>query len=156
MLIEHKELGQRSKAELESLFGNMYAGWDRGVVVTQERFGDGETRFSERPMSSMELAARYVAAEIGANIYEIAGRAAFAPIVTFSQIQIHLGPVFDAMAAQIEQLKAAEAREKEITRLATIEECAKVCDRWIRSKNLHESLAATDIAGEIRQLRRGQ
>ena len=37
-----------------------------------------------------------------------------------------------------------------------IEECAKVCDRWIRSKNLHESLAATDIAGEIRQLRRGQ
>lgn len=33
-----------------------------------------------------------------------------------------------------------------------IEECAKVCDRWIASKNLHEHLAATDIAAAIREL----
>lgn len=107
---ERKELGRRSKAELESLFGNMYAGWDRGVVVSQERFADGETRFSERLMTSMELAARYVAAEIGANIFEIANRAAFAPIITFSQIQAHIGPVFDGMAAEIDRLKSDLAR----------------------------------------------
>jgi hypothetical protein len=106
----HKELGQRSRAELESLFGNMYTGWDRGVVVTQERFGDGETRFSERPMTPLELSARYVAAEIGANIYEIANRAAFAPIITFSQIQAHIGPVFEDTTAEIERLKEELAR----------------------------------------------
>ena len=105
-----KELGQRTKAELEALFGDMYVGWDQGVVVTQERFGDGETRFAERPMSALELAARYVAVEIGANIYEIAGRAAFAPIITFSQIQAHIGPLFDAMAAEIEALKTDRDR----------------------------------------------
>lgn len=33
-----------------------------------------------------------------------------------------------------------------------IEECAKICDRWIRSKNLHEHLAALDIARDIRAL----
>ena len=68
------------------------------------------TRFSERPMTPMELAARYVAAEIGANIFEIAGRAAFAPIVTFSQIQARIGPVFEDMAAEIDRLKADLAR----------------------------------------------
>lgn len=101
-----KELGQRTKAELEELFGNMCAGWEHGVVVTQERFGNGDTRFTERSMTQMELAARYVAAEIGANIFEIAGRAAFAPIITFSQIQVHLGPVFDDLTAEIADLRA--------------------------------------------------
>lgn len=33
-----------------------------------------------------------------------------------------------------------------------IEACAKICDRWIASKNLHEHLAATDIAKAIRGL----
>lgn len=37
-------------------------------------------------------------------------------------------------------------------RAAVIEECAKICDRWIASKNLHEHLAATDIAKAIRAL----
>ncbi len=105
-----KELGQRTAAELEALFGNMYSGWDRGVVVSQERFGTGETRFSERPMTDLELAARYVAAEIGVNIYEIAGRAAFAPIITFSQIQVHIGPVFDLLHDEIASLRAQLAK----------------------------------------------
>ena len=39
-----------------------------------------------------------------------------------------------------------------VDRAAVIEECAKVCGRWIQSKNLHESLAATDIARDIRAL----
>lgn len=103
---EHKELGRRSKAELEELFGDMYTGWDSGVVVTQERFGNGDTRFAERPMTDMELAARYVAAEIGANIFEIASRAAFAPIITFSQIQAYIGPVFDDLAAENSRLRS--------------------------------------------------
>ena len=141
-----KELGQRTKAELEELFGSMYSGWDRGVVVTQERFGDGETRFAERPMTAMELGARFVAAEIGANIYEIAGRAAFAPIITFSHIQIHLGPVFESMEAQIKDLRKLLAQSQdhhlkyrgeadfeiehlrsqvEQIRTSTIEECAR-------------------------------
>jgi hypothetical protein len=94
MKIKPKELGHRTDAELEALFCNMYAGWDRGVNVTQERFGNGETRFAESPMTPLELAARYVAAEIGANIHEIANRAAFAPIIVFSQIQSRIGPVF--------------------------------------------------------------
>jgi hypothetical protein len=104
-----KELGQRSKAELEALFGDMYSGWDQGVVITQERFGDGETRFVERPMTQLELAARYVAAEVGANICEIANRAAFAPIIVFSQIQVDLGPVFaevDSLRERIADLEA--------------------------------------------------
>lgn len=41
-------------------------------------------------------------------------------------------------------IMAARAEEREI--------CAKICDRWIRSKNLFESLAATDIAKAIRAL----
>lgn len=112
-LMETKELGRRSRAELELLFGDMYAGWDRGVVITQEKFGDGETRFSERPMTAMELAARYVAAEIGANIFEIANSAAFAPIITFSQIQVYLGPVFKDMGDTIERLTAALTAARE-------------------------------------------
>lgn len=97
-----KGLGQRTPAELEELFANMYSGWERGVVITQERHSNGDTDFSERPMTSLELAARYVAAEIGANIYEIAGRAAFAPIITFSQIQARIGPVFDDIVQVLE------------------------------------------------------
>lgn len=97
-----KELGHRSRDELAALFGKMYAGWDRGVNVTQERFGDGETRFTETPMTPLELEARYVAAEIGVNIYEIANRAAFAPIIVYSQIQAHLGPLFDRLFSQRE------------------------------------------------------
>jgi hypothetical protein len=38
------------------------------------------------------------------------------------------------------------------TRAEAIEECAKVCNRWIASKNLFEHLAATDIAKAIRAL----
>lgn len=107
-----KELGQRTDEELEQLFGKMYDGWDRGVVITQERFGDGETRFAERTMTELELAARFVAAEIGINIYEIAGRAAFAPIITFSQIQARIGPIFDreiAKARRQERERCAKA-----------------------------------------------
>jgi len=100
-----KELGERTDAELEALFGNMYAGWDRGVVVSQERSHDGETRFTETPMTELELAARFVAAEIGVNIFEIANRAAFAPIIVFSQIQARIGPTFEAMVAQIAKLQ---------------------------------------------------
>lgn len=35
----------------------------------------------------------------------------------------------------------------------TVEACAKICDRWIASKNLHEHLAATDIKAEILAIR---
>lgn len=35
-----------------------------------------------------------------------------------------------------------------------IETAARACDRWIRSKNLHESLAAQSIQKEIRSLKR--
>ena len=106
-----KELGQRSDAELAEMFSSMYSGWERGVNVTQERFGNGDTRFTETPMTPMELAARYVAAEVGANIYEIAGRAAFAPIIVYSQIQARIGPVFEEAAT------ALEAKDAEIERL---------------------------------------
>jgi hypothetical protein len=41
-------------------------------------------------------------------------------------------------------IMAARADEREM--------CANVCDRWIPSKNLFESLAATDIAKAIRAL----
>lgn len=61
-------------------------------------------------MTPLELAARYVAAEIGANIFEIANRAAFAPIITFSQIQVHLGPVFEKMTAEIDRLTSDRDR----------------------------------------------
>ena len=105
-----KELGQRTDAELEALFGGMYHGWEKGLVITQERFGDGETRFTKRPMTDLELAARFVAAEIGINIFEIANRAAFAPITVFSQIQARIGPTFDALMAEIESLKADRDR----------------------------------------------
>jgi hypothetical protein len=43
--------------------------------------------------------------------------------------------------------------EAPVGREEIIEECAKVCDRWIKSKNLHEHLAATDIARDIRALK---
>jgi hypothetical protein len=109
---EHKGLGQRTKTELEAVFGDMYAGWDRGMVVVKERFGNGETRFTETPMTVLELEARYVAAEIGINIYEIANRAAFAPIIVFSQIQAYLRPVFDEQQAEIDRL-AARLKELE-------------------------------------------
>src|SRR4051794_9865485 len=97
-----KNLGERSRDELALSFADMYAGWDRAVNVTQERFGDGETRFTETPMNGLEQAARYVAAEVGLNIFEIANRAAFAPIITFQNIQIHIGPVFDALVKALE------------------------------------------------------
>lgn len=116
-----KELGQRSDLELEALFGNLYSGWDRGVNVTQERFGDGETRFTETPMTPLELAARYVAAEIGVNIYEIANRAAFAPITVFSQIQARIGPLFDEAATA---LKAKE------TEMAALKESLREHHNW--------------------------
>lgn len=47
---------------------------------------------------------------------------------------------------------AADAAVPAMDRAAVIEECAKVCGSWIQSKNLHESLAATDIARDIRAL----
>lgn len=99
---QRKELGQRSRYELAAAFGDIYSGWDRGVNVTQERSGDGETKFTETPMNAMELAARYVAAEIGLNIHVIASRAAFAPIVTYSNIQAHIGPVFAGLVQALE------------------------------------------------------
>lgn len=102
-----KGLGERSRDELALSFANMYSGWDRGVNVTQERFGNGETRFTESPMNSLELAARYVAAEIGLNIFEIANRAAFAPIITYQNIQIHIGPVFATLTAERDALVKA-------------------------------------------------
>lgn len=96
---ENKYLGGRTDAELEASFANMYYGWERGLNITQERFGNGETKFTETPMTDMELAARYVAAEIGLNIFEIANKAAFAPIIVYSQIQARLGPLFERLAA---------------------------------------------------------
>lgn len=105
-----KELGQRTDTELEALFADMYYGWERGLVITQERSGNGDTHFSERPMTRLELGARYVAAEIGVNIFEIANRAAFAPIITFSQIQARLGPIFEDMVAEYVKLKAERDR----------------------------------------------
>lgn len=89
-----KELGQRSRAELAAMFAQMYAGWDRGVNMEGP-----DTGFRETPMTPMELEARYVAAEIGVNIFEIANSAAFAPIVIYQTIQKFLGPVFAAQAA---------------------------------------------------------
>lgn len=93
-------LGKAHKESLARLFGRMYAGWDRGVNM------DGpDTGFRETPMTPMELEARYVAAEVGLNIFEIANHAAFAPIIVYNLIQKYLGPVFDAQRAEIEYLR---------------------------------------------------
>jgi hypothetical protein len=60
-------------------------------------------------MTPMELEARYVAAEIGVNIFEVANAAAFAPIRIYQEIQKVLGPVFAAQAAEIERLRGTKA-----------------------------------------------
>ncbi len=95
MRAREKGLGERSRAELEALFGRMYAGWDRGVNMEGP-----DTGFRETPMTAMELEARYVAAEIGLNIFEIANSAAFAPVIVYQTIQKYLGPVFAAASAR--------------------------------------------------------
>lgn len=88
---QRKGIGQRSRAELAVMFGEMYAGWDRGVNMEGP-----DTGFRETPMTPMELEARYIAAEIGINIFEIAGQAAFAPVIVYQTIQKFLGPLFAA------------------------------------------------------------
>lgn len=110
-----KERGQRSRAELATLFSQMYAGWDRGVNMEGPDAG-----FRETPMTAMELEARYVGAEIGINIFEIANSAAFAPIIIFNEIQKVLGPLF---AQLTERALNAEAGSVRLHKLAT--------DRWV-------------------------
>lgn len=133
-----KELGQRTDAELEELFGAMYAGWDRGVNVLQERRTDGETRFTETHMTPLELTARFVAAEIGVNIYEISGRAALAPIIVYSQIQARIGPLFEEMTIEIERLKEDCART-ERNRDMWKGQCARQAEQLSK---LHDAPAA--------------
>lgn len=101
-----KELGARSREQLEALFGKMYAGWDRGVNMEGP-----DTDFRETLMTAMELEARYVAAEIGVNIFELGNVAAFAPIIIYRTIQKILGPVFAAQAAEITALRAAHSQD---------------------------------------------
>lgn len=110
---EDKYLGSRTDDELEAHFAKMYHGWERGLNITQERSGNGDTTFTETPMTEMELAARYVAAEIGLNIFEIANKAAFAPIIVYSQIQARLGPVFEGLEAAAPPAPQAKTRESE-------------------------------------------
>lgn len=50
------------------------------------------------------------------------------------------------------ELELAMRKLANTVKLDTIEACAKICDRWIASKNLHEHLAAEDIAKAIRGL----
>lgn len=138
-----KQLGQRSQVELEALFGDMYYGWDRGLVITQERRGNGDTKFEERPMTALELSARFVAAEIGINIFEIANRAAFAPITVFSQIQARIGPVFDAMEAEITKLRA----ERDAAARDMRERCKAVADADVRlCEQMQHDAQTADIA----------
>lgn len=134
--IKPKELGQRTDKELAELFGDMYTGWDRGVDVHQERFGDGETRFTETPMSRLGLAARYVAAEIGINIYEIVGRAAFAPIIVYSQIQARIGPLF-------EELERA-SRNRDMWR----GQCERQAARLTDMRKALDTIARTTFSGD--------
>lgn len=108
---DRNRLGSRGRDQLAKYFGRMYAGWDRGVNLDQPESG----KFVEAPMSAMELEARYVAAEIGLNIFEIANAAAFAPITVYNTIQKFLGPVFAAAEAQRDSaLAQLEEARKEI------------------------------------------
>lgn len=91
--------GLRSNEQLEAMFPSCYTGWDRGVVVTQL-----SGTFSERDMTELELAARYVGADLGSDIHRIATYAAFAPITTFELVVKHIGPLFDRLRARIDEL----------------------------------------------------
>lgn len=94
------EWGERPRDEIARHFGRMYAGWDRGVNMEGPDSG-----FRETSMTPMELEARFVAAEVGLNIYQLANSAAFAPILVYQAIQKYLGPVFEA--ARREGMEAA-------------------------------------------------
>lgn len=90
------EWGDRTREELAACFGQMYAGWDDGVNLTQPKPG----QFHRAPMTPLELEARYVAAEVGLNIYELANTAAFAPILVYEAIRKYLGPLFEWQAIE--------------------------------------------------------
>ena len=94
-------LDKRSREDLEAMFGQMWAGWDRGVNMEGP-----DTGFRETPMTPLELEARYVAAEVGANIFEISNLAAFAPIIVYQLIQKFLGPVVAASETELVRLQA--------------------------------------------------
>lgn len=71
-------------------------------------------------------------------------------------VHVRDGEVFSYYAGfnltKFAALLSSAVTDADAMRAAAIDECAKVCERWIASKNLHESLAATDIARDIRVL----
>lgn len=94
------EWGERSREQLERLFEGCYAGWGEGVNM------DGpDSGFKKTPMTPMELEARYVATEVGVNIYELGNAAAFAPIRVYECIQKFLGPLFEVQQAELQRLR---------------------------------------------------
>lgn len=94
-------MADESERRLARLFAAAYTGWGRGVVVTN----DGSGGFSERPMTPLELEARYVGVEIGTND-SLALQRAFIPITVFQSIQRHIGPLVDAQQQQAEKWRA--------------------------------------------------
>lgn len=127
------ELGQNSRETLASAFGQMYAGWDRGVNMEGP-----DTGFRETPMTPMELEARYVAAEIGIHIFQIANSAAFAPIIVYQTIQKYLGPVFADLEERAHDEAADAVRHHKIS-----------TDRW---EALLELKCRDDLPPECRAL----